>query len=80
MEFLYKPHFYAHIISSIAMITALVLLIMNYRKIMKMDALELIKIFTLISIAVAAHGQSHTTLEKEYNYNPVDYLINKYKE
>jgi hypothetical protein len=31
----------------------------------------MIKIYTLIGIAVAAHGQSHTTLEKEYGYDPV---------
>jgi hypothetical protein len=75
MDILYKPHFYAHIISSIAMVVALALLIMNYRKIIKMDALELIKIFTLIAIAVASNGQSHTTLEKEYGYDPVSAIF-----
>jgi hypothetical protein len=70
MEYLYKPHFYAHIISSIAMVVALTILALNYKKIFKMDAIELVKIFSLIAIALAAHGQGHTTLEKEYGFNP----------
>jgi hypothetical protein len=75
MEFLKKPHFYAHIVSSIAMVTALTILLINYRKIIKLDAIELVKIFSLMAIAIAAHGQGHTTLEKEYGYNPVGMIF-----
>jgi hypothetical protein len=75
MEFLKKPHFYAHIVSSIAMVTALTILLVNYRKIIKLDAIELVKIFSLMAIAIAAHGQGHTTLEKEYGYNPVGMIF-----
>jgi hypothetical protein len=71
MEYLYKPHFYAHIVSSIAMVVALAILLVNYRKIIKLDAIELVKIFSLLAIAIAAHGQGHTTLEKEYGYDPI---------
>ena len=77
MGLFYKPHFYAHIISSIAMFIALTILIINYKKIIKMNAIELIKIFTLIAIAVAAHGQGHTTLEKEYGYDPMAIITGK---
>lgn len=70
MEFLYKPHFYAHILASISLIVAVILLIVNYKKVMKLDAIELVKIFSVMAIAIAAHGQGHTTLEKEYGYNP----------
>ena len=75
MEFLKKPHFYAHIVSSIAMIIALTILLVNYRKVIKLDAIELVKIFSLMAIAIAAHGQGHTTLEKEYGYNPVGMIF-----
>ena len=71
----YKPHFYAHIISSVAMIAALTILLINYRKIVKLDAIELVKILSLVAIAVASHGQGHTTLEKEYGYDPVGTLF-----
>ena len=71
MEYLYKPLFYAHILSSIAMLTAIILLVINYKKVLKLDVLELVKILSILAIAVAAHGQGHTTLEKEYGYNPL---------
>jgi hypothetical protein len=71
MDVLYKPHFYAHIFASISLIVAVVLLIINYKKIMKLDSIELVKIFSVLAIAIAAHGQGHTTLEREYGYNPM---------
>lgn len=71
MDFLYKPHFYAHILSSIALLVAIILLVVNYKKLIKLDGLELVKIFSVLAIAVAAHGDGHTTLEKEYGYSPL---------
>lgn len=71
MKYLYKPAFYAHILSSIAMATALVLLVIHYKKVLKLDGIELIKIFSVLAIAIAAHGQGHATLEKEYGYDPL---------
>ena len=38
---------------------------------MRLDGLELVKIFSILAIAIAAHGQGHTTLEKEYGYDPI---------
>ena len=71
MEFLYKPHFYAHILASVSLVVAMVLLVVNYKKVLKLDAIELVKIFSVMAIAIAAHGQGHTTLEKEYGYDPI---------
>jgi hypothetical protein len=77
MDFLYKPHFYAHILSTVAMLTAIVLLIVNYTKVIKLDGIELVKIFSILAIAIAAHGQGHTTLEKEYGYSPMSLITGK---
>jgi len=71
----YKPAFYAHIFSSIAMLIALVLLAINYKKIITMNTIEIIKILSLIAIAIASHGQGHINLEKEYGYDPVKDII-----
>jgi hypothetical protein len=70
----YKPAFYAHLLSSLAMLTAIVLFVTNYRKILQLDALELIKICSLLAIAIASHADGHVTLEKEYGYDPVGAL------
>jgi hypothetical protein len=76
-EYLYKPHFYAHILASIALVTAIILLAINYRKLIKLDGIELAKIFSVLAIAVAAHGEGHTTLEKEYGFDPLKTLLQK---
>ena len=74
MEYLYKPAFYAHILSSLAMITAIILLVINYKKVLKLDGVELVKIFSVLAIAIAAHGQGHTSLETEYGYDPIKFF------
>jgi hypothetical protein len=71
MDFFKQPHFYAHIFASFCLVVAVVLLIVNYKKVLKLDSIELVKIFSVMAIAIAAHGQGHTTLSKEYGYNPM---------
>jgi hypothetical protein len=74
MDYLYKPAFYAHIFSSIAMVAAVVLLLINYKKLMKLDGIEIVKVLSVLAIAIAAHGQGHVTLE--YGFDPVSQLLN----
>ena len=75
MDILRQPHFYAHIVASICLVIAIVLLVINYKKLMRLDGLELVKIFSILAIAIAAHGQGHTTLDKEYGYDPLKILF-----
>ena len=75
--YLYKPAFWAHILSSIAMITAIVLLVINWNKVVKLQPVELIKIFAILAIAIASHSQGHINLEREYNYDPIRYLLGR---
>lgn len=73
-DYWYKPHFYAHILSGLAVFFALILFAYNYKRLLRMDGLEIVKILSVLAIAIAAHGQSHTTLEKEYGYDPIKLL------
>ena len=73
-EFFYKPAFYAHIISSLCILVAIVIFLMNYNKIIKMNVLELVKLFGILSIAIAAHAQGHISLETTYGYDPIKFL------
>ncbi len=73
-EYLFKPAFYAHVISAICMVFAIALLVINYKKVLRLDSIELIKILSLFAIAIAAHSQNHILLEKEYGYDPVKIL------
>jgi hypothetical protein len=75
MEYLYKPAFYAHILSSIAMITAVILLAINYKKLLRLDGIEIVKVLSVLAIAIAAHAQGHATLEKEYGFDPIKLIV-----
>lgn len=76
MDYLKQPHFYAHLLASFCLVFALVLLAVNYKKLFKLDGIELVKIFSVLAIAIAAHGQGHSTLEKEYGFSPMKYFFN----
>jgi len=69
--YLYKPAFWTHVISSIAMLVAVTLLVINYKKLIKLDGLELVKIFSILAIAIASHSQGHINLEQQYGYDPI---------
>jgi hypothetical protein len=69
--YLFKASFWAHVLSSIAMLVAIVILAVNYKKLVKLDGLELVKIFSILAIAIASHGQGHINLEQQYGYDPV---------
>lgn len=74
MEYLYKPAFWAHIVSSLAMLTAIILLVINYKKVLKLDGIELVKIFSILAIAIASHSQGHMDLEDKYGYDPIKFF------
>ncbi len=74
MEFLYKPAFYAHIISAVCILAAVLIFIINYKKVIRLEIVQLIQIFSLLAISIASHGESHILLEQHYGYDPIGYL------
>ena len=73
--YFYKAGFYAHILASICMFVAIILLVVNYKRVIKLDGIELIKIFSILAIGIGSHSQGHINLEKEYGYDPIRVLI-----
>lgn len=57
------------------MLIALILFIVNFRKITRLSAIEIIQVCSVLAIAVAAHCQGHINLEKEYGYDPVGAIL-----
>jgi hypothetical protein len=74
IDILLKPAFYMHILSALFTLAAIVIFIVNYKKILRLESFELIEIFSLLAIAIAAHGKSHILLEQQYGYDPISYL------
>ena len=73
-EYVYKPAFYAHILSSICIVIAVYLLITNYKKVLRLDSIEIVKIFAIVAVALGSHTQGHIDLERQYGYDPIGML------
>jgi hypothetical protein len=70
----YKPAFYAHMLSSVCMLIAVILFIKNYKSIMRLDVAHIIQILAVLAIAIGSHAQNHMSLERDYGYDPIALL------
>jgi len=74
MEELFRiPSFYAHAINGILLFIAVIVLYNNYSKISKIDTYKVVVLLVLFSIGIGVHGLSHQGLEKNYNFNPLNF-------
>ena len=65
------PSFYAHIFNGILLFIGLILIALNYSKLIKIETYKIIMIVLVFSIAIGIHGLSHLGLEYIYNFNPL---------
>ncbi len=71
----YAPSFYAHILSGLFLLIALILIMRNYSStLIKLDAYKMLLLVLVLSIAGGVHSISHMGLEKVYGYNPFYFL------
>jgi len=66
-----SPSFYAHVVNGVLLFAAIVVVIMNYKKLASLESYKFIKLVLFLSIAAGVHGLSHLGLETVYNYNPL---------
>jgi len=76
MNIYLTPSFYAHVFNGLLFVSALIVFIMHYKKIVSFEPYKLIKLLLLVSIAAGVHGLSHLGLETVYNYNPLSNFVN----
>lgn len=72
---LYKPAFYAHVISAFMMLAAIFLFVLDSKRLFRSDPIHLAMLLLLASVAIALHGHGHLMLEKEYGYDPLYQLF-----
>jgi nitrate reductase gamma subunit len=78
MDYL-SPSFYAHVLNGILLFIALIIMVLNYSRLTRLEAYPgrtayLILLLLLLSIAVGVHGMSHLGLEYVYGFNPMNYF------
>ena len=71
MSLLSVPSFYAHILNSILLVFAVVVLYKNYSKLSRLEPYKLLILILLFTIVISVHGISHLGLERVYGFNPI---------
>ena len=63
--------FYAHILNGLLLLVAMILFVMNYSAVMRLDSYKRIMLALAFSLAAGIHGIFHLGLENIYGYNPM---------
>ena len=70
------PSFFCLVINGILLFILLLMVIFNFRSLIKADYIKLLPIIGTVAIAIGMHGLLHLGLEQAYNYNPLYLLFN----
>ena len=68
------PSVYSHILNGMLLGIAIMLTIINYKKIKQLEINKKIELILFFSLVIGIHGLSHMGLEYVYNYNPWNLL------
>jgi hypothetical protein len=73
-DYLIAPSLNALLVTGLILLTIIILMIKNYSSIIRLNYYQQIVLLTSLSIAVATHGLVHLGLEKQYNFNPYNWI------
>jgi hypothetical protein len=68
------PSFLSLAITGLILMFVIILMIINYKQIAKINTMELVSFLCVLSIAIGSHGLLHLGLEVVYGYNPLNWV------
>jgi hypothetical protein len=68
------PSFLSLAITGLILMFVIILMIINYKQIAKINTMELVSFLCVLSIAIGSHGLLHLGLEVVYGYNPLNWF------
>jgi hypothetical protein len=71
INMLINPSIYAHFLHTILLVLAILLVFLNFSKIIHLEPFKIIVLLLLFSLVIGLHGMSHLGLEALYGYNPI---------
>lgn len=66
-----NPSLYAHFLHTILLLLAVLLVVLNFSKVVSLEPFKLIVLLLFFSLVIGIHGISHLGLEALYGYNPI---------
>ena len=73
-DYLVAPSLNALFFTGLILLFIIILLVKNYSAIMRLNYYQKIILLTSLSIAIATHGLMHLGVEKQYNFNPYNWI------
>lgn len=71
VNMLINPSLYAHFLHTILLLLAVLLVLLNFSKIINLEPFKIIVLLLFFSLVIGLHGISHLGLEALYGYNPI---------
>ena len=73
-DYLIAPSLNSLFVTGLILLFIIILMVKNYSVIMRLNYYQKIILLTSLSIAVATHGLMHLGVEKQYNFNPYNWI------
>ena len=73
-NYLVSPSLTSLFITGMILFSILILLIRNFKELMREKIYDKIAILCMLSIAIGSHGLIHLGVEKQYGFNPYKWI------
>ena len=73
-DYLFVPSLNALLVTTLILLTIIILMVKNYSSIMRLNYYQKIMLLSSLTIAVGSHGLMHLGVEKQYNFNPYNWI------
>ena len=73
-DYLISPSLNALFFTGLILLFIIILLVKNYSAIMRLNYYKQIMLLSSLTIAVGSHGLMHLGVEKQYNFNPYNWI------
>jgi hypothetical protein len=73
-DYLIAPSLNALFVTGLILLFIVILMVKNYKSIMRLNYYQQIMLLSSLTIAVGSHGLMHLGVEKQYNFNPYNWI------
>ena len=73
-DYLIAPSLNALFVTGLILLFIVILMVKNYKSIMRLNYYQQIMLLSSLTIAVGSHGLIHLGVEKQYNFNPYNWI------
>ena len=73
-DYLIAPSLNALFVTGLILLSIIILMVKNYSSVMRLNYYQKIMLLSSLTIAVGSHGLMHLGVEKQYNFNPYNWL------